>query len=196
MATNQLLQVYGDQIVFADVTDFPSSGAGPPITANNSLIRGTAQQLIQLDLTGVTAAAFRQSTKSVTLAITDAAWGIEYRVKACTEHETAPAAGGTVDFWWSTSQSATAAVGNSGGASGADSAYTAAGEGQMIYIGSLDLRNTVINIGEVGIFTPLDLFGSLIVQNNGSTAFRSTATAMDETHIIMEPLIPDLQAAA
>ncbi len=192
MTTNAVLLKLGTQLLFADhATDFGAA----PATAANSKIRGTPTD-IQMDLTGVSAAAFRQSAKSASLIITGAELAEFWTGFACIEHETAPAAGGSVDFWWGTSPSVTAGTGNDGGLSGSDAAYTAVGQNQLIYIGSLFLKNTVINIGPIGKFFMPEAFGSLLIQNNGSTALRSTATAMDETHIVLNPYYRDIQAAA
>lgn len=192
MATQQILQVQGTQLLFADATDFPNSGGGPPTTAANNLIIGTPTK-VQIDLTNVSAAAMRQSAKTADLG---AAWAVEWLFQACIEHESAPTAGGTVDFYWNASPNSTAATGNTGGASGSDAAYTAAGLDQMIKIGALYLRNTVINIGTVGTIWVPHRYGSLVVVNNGSTGLRTSATAMDETHITATPVVKDIQAAA
>ena len=193
MATNEVLLTQGTQLLFADhATDFGAA----PATAANSIIRGTPVD-IQIDLTNLAiSGGARQSAKSADLARTGTEIVEWWNCKACMENETAPAAGGTYDFYWNASPSATAATGNMGGASGSDAAYTAAGETQMTYIGSLRVKNTVINIGDVGNFSMTERYGSLIVINNTSTAARNTATAMDETHIVLNPLVPDIQAAA
>lgn len=191
MATNQVLRVQGTQLLFADhATDFGAA----PATAANSKILSTPTD-VQMDMTGVAAAAGRQSAKTGDLG---SAFAMDYYVEACIEFETAPTAGGTVDFYWSSSPSSTAANGNDGGADGTDSAYTEGSgeEEQLTFIGSLPLINNVINIGKVGTFTAGHRYGQMIIINNGSTALRSTATAMDETHIVMTPIIPDIQAAA
>lgn len=196
MATQEILQVYGQQLVFADVTDFPNSGVGPPTTGANDIRIGTPTA-VQIDLTGIAAAAARQSAKTATLARTGSAFPIRWTLGACMENETAPDAGGTYDFYWNGSPNSTAGTGNSGGASGADAAFTVGGEDQLIFIGSLTVLNNVINIDtDISVIQMPYLFGSLIVINNTSTATRSTATAMDETHVVLTPNIEDLQAAA
>ncbi len=193
MATQQVLRVNGTQLLFSDVTDFPNSGAGPPTTAANNIEIGTAT-VVQIDLTGVAAAAARQSAKTADLG---AAWSEEWLLAACIEFETAPAAGGRVDFYWNGSPNATAGTGNSGAASGADASYAVAGKAQLRLLGSLIVMNNVINISTaIRTFRMPYRYGSLIVINNASTAFRSTATAMDETHVTITPVIPDIQAAA
>jgi len=186
---NEYLTKDGTQLLFADhATDFGAA----PATAANSLIIGTPTD-VQLDLTGVAATGgARASTKSGDLGSVKAP---AYSVNACLEFETAPADGGSVDFYWALSPSVAAATGNPGGVTGTDAAFTdtAGNLGQMQPVGSLSLVNNVINIGYVGTFVPRFRYGSLVVVNNGSTALRSTATAMDETHIVMTPIIPELQ---
>lgn len=184
MANESDLTYDGNQLLFADhATDFGAS----PATAANSLLVGS-QTDIQIDLTGVAASGgARQSAKSASLGDPRVSM---YLFDACIEFETAPTDGGTVDFYWAGSPSATAATGNPGGATGSDAAFTDT-EGnlnQMQFIGSMTVRNNVINIGFVGILMPHHQYGSLVVVNNADQALRSTATAMDETHITATPL--------
>lgn len=186
MAANDLELKYtgGNQFMFADhAADFGAS----PATAANSLLVGS-QTDVQLDLTGVAASGgARQSAKSGDLG---SARPPLFRVDACVEFETAPTDGGTVDFYWGGSPSATAGTGNPAGCTGSDAAFTdtSGNLGQLTYIGSLSCRNNVINIGEVGILVPQHRYGILVVVNNADQALRSTATAMDETHIVLTPL--------
>lgn len=194
MTTQLILQQSGTQLLFADATDFPNAGAGPPTTAANSLIIGSPTK-VQLDMTDVAAAAARQSTKTATLAHTGTAWPPRWILGACVEHVATPTAGETVDFYWNASPSATAGTGNGGGATGADAAFAVAGLPQLIYIGSLILRAATINIDPaIGtLWTPY-LYGSLIVVNSSPTkAFHSV---MDETHVVLTPVLDDIQAAA
>lgn len=193
MATQEVLQVYGTSLLFADATDFPDSGAGPPTTAANDIRVGTGTK-VQIDLTGLAAAAGRQSAKTATLGT---AWPRDWKLGACIEWEAAPTAGGTVEFWWNASPSGTAGTGNAGGASGADAAYAVAGKTQLLFWGAMTVLNNVINIDPcVGTLWLPHNYGSLIVINSTDQPFRSTATAMDETHIVIYPNIPDIQAAA
>ena len=184
MANEVVLKYNGNQLLFADhATDFGAA----PATAANSLLQGT-QTDIQIDLTGLAASGGgRQSAKSASL-------GTErvplYKVDACLEFETAPSDGDSVDFYWAGSPSATAATGNGGGVTGSDSAYTdtTGTLAELQYIGSLICRNNVICIGEVGVLVPYQQYGTLVVINNADQALRSTATAMDETHIVFTPI--------
>ena len=194
MATQALLQKYRTQLLFADVTDFPNSGAGPPTAAANSLIVGSPTK-VQLDLTDVPAGDARQSAKTATLAHTGVAWPIEWVLGACLEHVATPTAGEVVEFWWNASPNSTAATGNSGAASGSDAAYAVAGKEQLIRIGALVLTANVINIdADIGRIWLPHLYGSLIVVNASPT--KAMHSVMDETHVTLTPIIPDLQAAA
>jgi hypothetical protein len=188
---NELLRKNGLQFLLRDATDFPNSGAGPPTTAANSLIIGTPTE-VQIDLTGIAATGGARQSAKMDLTTP---WGVSWTIDACIEFETAPADGGSVDFYWAKSPSATAGTGNAGGTTGADAAFTdtAGNLGQMVSLGSLPVRNNVINIGSVGLLTPTLQYGNLVVVNNASTAFRSTATAMDETHIVITEVIDELQ---
>lgn len=170
----------GGQFLFADhATDFGAA----PTTAANSLIIGTPTD-VQMDLTNLAASGGARESAKFDFGAT---WAGLHSVDACIEFETAPTDGETVDFWIAFSPSSTAGTGNPGSLTGADAAYTETDGklGQMRFVGSLPLENDVINIGHVGTFTPLHRYGILVIENNGSTNFRSTATAMDETHIII-----------
>lgn len=176
---------YGTQLLFADhATDFGAA----PATAANSLIIGAPTD-VQLDLTGVAASGgARQSTKTGDLGATR---GNIWRVDACLEFEAAPTDGGFVHFYWAGSPSATAGTGNPAGLTGSDAAFTdtTGNLGQLQHIGTLTVRNDVINIGRVGYVLAEHRYGILVVVNQASQAFRSTATAMDETHITMTEII-------
>ena len=189
MANEQLVKT-GIQFLFADhATDFGAA----PATAANSLIIGSPTD-VQMDLTGLSASGGATQRQSAKADLTTP-WSGLWTVDACIEHETAPADGGVVEFYWGASPSATAGTGNPAGLGGSDASYAPASglNGQLQFIGVLSLRNNVINIGHVGIFTPWYRYGMLVVVNQGSTATRSTATAMDETHIVMTEVIGELQ---
>lgn len=186
---NEVLIKYGTQLLFADhATDFGAA----PATAGNSLIIGTPTD-VQIDLTGLAASGgARHSAKTGDLGATRAR---SFRVDACLEFEAAPTDAGIVAFYWAGSPSSTAATGNPGGVTGSDAAYTETTGtlGQLQLIGAMTVRNDVINIGYVGTFIPEHRYGSLVVLNNADAALRSTATAMDETHITITPIIDEIQ---
>ena len=188
MASESLIK-YGTQLLFADhATDFGAA----PATAANSLIISTPTD-VQIDLTGVAASGgARQSAKTADLGAVRA--GL-YIVRACLEFEAAPSDGDQVNFYWAGSPSATAGTGNPAGLTGSDAAFTDT-PGlllQMQHIGPLSCRNNVICIGAVGYIVEPDRYGILVVVNNADQALRSTATAMDETHITVTPIIAEAQ---
>ncbi len=170
-AANDILNTVGTQIVFADHgTDYVGG------TTNNSLeIVGSTD--VQIDVTSLGALAARQSVK-VDLGATRAT---SYSVMMSLEMATDPVAGELVNLYWSPSVDSSAAVGNSGGASGADAAYAgyaastlAEGLVELIFIGSMSLAvmndaDSVPQLGYIAVFSPPDRYGSLIVEN-GSAA--------------------------
>ena len=116
-----------------------------------------------------------------------------------------PTAGDSVDLYWSESISATAAVGNQGSVTGADADYAgydtvtlAVALTQMKYIGSfpLGIANDAdgVQIGHVGIFSPLLQYGSLVYHWNAATVAIHTDSI--ECAVRFTPIIPDIQAAA
>ncbi len=188
MANEVLTKQGGRQLLYADhATDFGAA----PATAANSLIRGTPVD-VGMDLTGVAASGGARESDKASFATP---WGTRWTVDACLEFESAPADGGVVEFRWGASPSSTAATGNPGGLTGTDANFTdtVGNLGQMLFIGNLRVRNNVINIGHVGILVPPYEDGILVVVNRASTALRSTATAMDETHIVITEIIDELQ---
>jgi hypothetical protein len=187
---NEFLFKDGTPFLFADhATDFGAA----PATAANDIINGATVTDVQLDLTGVASAGGGRASAKVTLGATVRAR--RFRLEAVLENETAPADGGYFEFLWAPSRNATAANGNPAGLTGVDEAFTVTvGKlAQMQPIGVLGARNAVINIGRVGIFTPYSSYGMLVVLNYSSTALRSTATAMDETHLVLTPMPDELQ---
>ncbi len=194
MTTNKILQEFGTQLLFADhATDFGAA----PATAANSLIIGSPTD-VQMNLSVLADAAYWQSAKTASGDMDDT---VTHRPQlwvfgACFEHTATPAAGTNMVLWWNPSTNTTDGTGNSGGASGADATYTAAGTKQLMHIGTMILRNNVINvqnnIGTIWIPTP---DGSLIVQNNSGVAMVADGDA-DEIHIVATPTIVHIEAAA
>lgn len=192
MATQQVLQVHATGLLFADATDFPNAGAGPPTTAANDIRIGTGTK-VQIDLTAVAAAAARASTKTSDLG---SAWSQQWMLGACIESTGAPTAGGTIDFYWAPSPNSTAATGNPGNVSGTDAVYAVAGLPQLMYLGAMTVLNQVVNIDTaIRKFYMPNRYGTLVIVNNTDQAFAG-AGVMDETHITVTPVIPDIQAAA
>lgn len=198
MATNEILTKFGASFIFADATDFPNSGVGPPTAAANDVRIGSTSgaTVVQLDLTVLAASGGARESSKVDLLSTTK--GREWMLGACLEHVATPVDEETVNFYWAATPNGTAASGNPGALTGVDAGFTDTPGilSQMQFIGSLVLRANVINIdNEIGVFTPKHRYGMLVVINK-STATMFAAAAGDETHIIMTELIDDIQAAA
>ena len=193
MTTQAVLQKYGTQLMFADhATDFAGQA---PATAANSYIVGSPTS-VQMNFSIIAAAAAWESAKTATLAHTGSAWPMEWVLGAVMESTATPAAGGTFDFYWNASPSATAGTGNSGEASGVDSAIAITHLLALIPIGSMTVRANVINKdSNIGTLWLPHLYGSLIMVNNTSVAMVADADA-DECFAVLTPIIPDVQAAA
>lgn len=194
---NEVLRKYGISFIFADATDFPSSGVGPPTAGANDIRIGSTSgaTVAQLDLTVLAASGGARESDKVDLGVTTTLKGREWMLGACLEHVATPVDSETVDFWWAPSPNGTAASGNPGGLTGSDAGFadTAGILGQLIRIGSMTLRANIINIdNQVGTFVPPNRYGMLVVVNN-SAATMFAAAAGDETHIVMTELIDELQ---
>ena len=192
MATQTVLQKYGTQLIFADhATDFAGQA---PATAANSLVVGSPTS-VQMNLSVIAAAAAWESAKTATLANTGSAWPMEWTLGAVMESTATPAAGGTFDFYWNASPSPTAGTGNSGEASGVDSAIAITHLDALIYIGAMVVRANVINKNSnIGTLWLPHLYGSLIMVNNTDVAMVADGDA-DECFAVLTPIIPDIQAA-
>lgn len=181
------------QIVFADhATDFTAP------TSNNDLrvtTDGTQETDVQLDLTSLGDATYRQSAKFD--------FGADraefYNARGAFEIAATPVAGERIYLYLAPSHSSTAAKGNAGGVSGADSAYTgyssnaAASVKQLLLIGvgyvTAQATGTV-QIIEFGVFSPPERYGSLVVLNDSGAAFHSDAAEMN---IVFDPIVPEVQ---
>lgn len=195
MTTNEVLVKTGLQYLFRDPTDFDTATPFVPATAGNSLIiTGSDPTEVDIDLTGLVVNGSRESDKFDWTT----PWGRFWSFDACLEFETAPADGGAVHFYLGQSPITTAATGNPGGLTGTDADFTetSGNLGQLRRVGTLVVRNNVINIGHIGIIRPAWQYGILLINNQASTALRSTATAMDETHIVATEMVDEIQAAA
>lgn len=126
----------------------------------------------------------------------------EYSLKGALEWFAAVSAGGDVSCYWSPSNNSVVTDGNPGKPDGVDGAYTGDGGGtvaesvkQMQFIGAFittDLQG--VQIAEIGKFKPKGRFGQLIVVNNSGTTVCGTDDI--ESAIVMEAVVPDIQAAA
>lgn len=178
---NEILLKSGTPIVWADVTDYSSSGSG--FTRTN-----------QINMESLANNAARQGAKA-DLGATRAA---SYSVIVGWESGTAPTAGNRVDYYWSCSFSATAGTGNEGGASGSDASYKSGEEAewvkQLIFIGSLVLTNdgagTVQRKCINNNFIPPMRYGMPIVHNVSGQTSDTDAIQM---YIALVPNIDEIQ---
>ena len=183
---NEVLVKTGTAIILADVTDYSPTAA-----------RTLGTRTDQIDLTSLAAAAARQSDK-IDFGATRAEL---YDVRINFEIAADPTAGGTIDLYISPSHSGTANVGNVGHCTGADAAYAAiAGYTlaellkHLLFIGTVAVA--VQNDGDgvqsahVGVFSPTDRYGSIVVVNSCSQAFHGDA---DEHAIGFFPIIAEIQ---
>lgn len=188
MATNQVLYTLGTPIVIADSTYSPGT--------NTTL--GTRTD--DIDCAGLTTGQARMSVK-INLGDPHAK---EYSVDMTTETEDDGVAGDRVDLYWAESHSATAAVGNMGGVSGADADYTgyagltlAESLRHLKKIGSfpLGIQNDIdgVLIGFVGVLRPVQRYGVLVYHWN--TASVAAHVNSIEMAVRLTPIIPDIQAA-
>lgn len=188
MANNILLTV-GTQITFADHgTDFVGGAAKTSLEQAGSTD-------VQLDTTDVADTAGRESVK-VDLGATRAA---RYSVMASMEFAATPVTGEVVELYWAPSPDSAAANGNPMNIDGADAAAPS-GIGTLAelvavcqFIGVFVVTNdptAAVQTGFIGVFSPAERYGILIVKNESGAAFHSDAV---ETHIVFNPIIDQVQ---
>ena len=179
-----------DQITFADFADDFN-----PTAANDLRADGVVDTECQLLLAALADGAARQSTK-VDLGSLRAK---EYHVRAAFEMAATPVAGDVIELYWAPSQHATAANGNPGGTTGADAAYAgysanlASSVRQLIFIGPFVCTvqvTGVVQVADVGTFSPPERYGSLVVKNESAAAFHADDV---ESHVVFDPIIPEIQ---
>ncbi len=180
---DKVVQQVGTPIIVADATDHS------PATNNNL---GTRTD--QIDLTSVADDAARQSNQLDF----GASRALKLYMYAAFEFAATPVAGGKVEVYIAYSFSATAAVGNPGGVTGSDAAYTGTSAStltesvlQLQFIGNFvvtDDATGTVQIARIGEFSPIERYGSLVVVNRAGAAFHSdmveTSIRVSETDIV------------
>jgi hypothetical protein len=171
------------QISFADHPLTPSTA--------NVLEVGTPTD-VQITLANLSNGAARQSNQ-VDLGATRAA---KYNVIACLEFAVAPTVGAIVELYWAPSGNSTAANGNPGGVSGSDAAYTGDSSNlddavkQLYYIGPFvctEVEDTEgQQIADIGILTPKERYGTLVVKNESGQALHSDDVEMN---VVFNPIV-------
>lgn len=186
---NEVLIKVGTQISFADhATDFVGGAA------KTSLEQAGATD-VQIDLTSLADTAGRESAK-VDLGATRAA---RYSVMVAFEMAATPTVGEIIELYWAPSPDATAANGNPMEIDGVDAAAPS-GIGTLaelvrvcqligVFVCNDDITGSVQG-GFVGVFSPAERHGILIVKNESGAAFHSDAV---ETHIVFNPIVDEVQ---
>lgn len=186
---NEVLIKTGTQLSFADhATDFAGG------TAKTSLEQAGATD-VQIDLASLADTSGRESAK-VDLGATRAQ---RYSVMAAIEFAATPTIGELVELYWAPSPDATASDGNPMQIDGVDAAAPS-GIGTLAelvkvcqFIGVFtctDDITTDVQVGHIGVFSPAERYGILIVKNESGAAFHSDAV---ETHIVFNPVIDEVQ---
>lgn len=182
------------QIVFGN-----HAGDFSPTAANDLRIStdGSNETDVELVLLNLVDAAAAQSAK----ADLGANRADSYRVRACIEMQVAVAtAGEVVQFYWSESSSATAGTGNDGGCSGVAAAYSGYSADlvdsvkQLTLIGVLTMTDDAVDsvqIGKVGILSPGERYGSLVVKNEAGQTICDTDDI--ESVVVFDPIVPESQ---
>ena len=194
MANEILIHTSGAPICWADSVQYDGALSGYTRTH-------------ELQIKGLAANAARQGGKA-DLGVKRAQG---YAVKAAVAFASAPTAGGPTEFYWSSSPSASAATGNTGGynistgvpyVSGVDGTYTPAGGAEadideykqmLSFVGVLPaaadaevIQSKVIN----SYFTPPEQYGQFVVKNDASQAFSANGSGV---YIVMIPVMDEIQ---
>lgn len=113
--------------------------------------------------------------------------------------DVAPTAGLVVEFWWSSSPSATAGTDNTGACSGTDAAYTGSAGGsvdetklQLDFVGSLVLTPDADGVvqRQQFVFFPTQQYGMPVLVNKGGQALEGD----DDSHeIVIYPIVDEAQ---
>lgn len=123
----------------------------------------------------------------------------QYAVRISIELDVDLSSAGTIEVYHSSSPSGTAATGNTGGASGANEAYTAGANSQLehlMLVGILALPAScdadIAYDGIVGYISIPERYGMPVVVNKSGQAFEATA---DKIYVAYLPVIDEIQNA-
>ena len=148
---------------------------------------------VEFDIGGLANAGAWQSAKT-DLGATRAA---NYAVRLGVEFDVDLAAIGSIEVYWSSSPSGTAATGNTGGASGANEAYTVSTTVALEHLqplGVMYLKSGLLDDtcyqAQIGIFTPAERYGSIVLVNKSGQALEATADTM---YIALIPIVDEVQ---
>lgn len=191
MATNDVLIKQGTQIVFGATATWNPADDGTNLAEGDAIT-------VEMGMTAIVDGAGVQSIK-IDLGAKRAA---EYSVFGAFDFTGETPTKGSVDLYWAPSTSGTGATGNIAGNSGADAACPDGALGSITlvefiglcqFIGALvNHDGAVVQNGFIGVITPLHRYGQMIVVNNANDAFEADEV---EHHIVMNPLVDEIQAA-
>lgn len=186
------------QICFADhATDFSPTAANDLRVTTDGSFETDCQMLLENVASGNGTTTGGWQSAKVDLG---AKWAREYKVRAAFELAATPTAGYTINLFWAPSSSATAATGNAAGVSGSSAAYTGYANNnlnslkQLTFIGAFVCTaqaTGTIQVAEVGVFAPLERYGSLVIYNASGAAFHSDSA---EHHVVFDPILEEFQA--
>ena len=124
-----------------------------------------------------------------------------YTVTAVLEFDAGPTTGELVEFYWAASSQSTAANGNPGYATGVTGAYDggvatlAEGVAQLAFIGVMVCSaDAAKQLAHVGVFSPTERYGSLIVKNESGVTIADTDSV--ESAVVLTPIVDDIAAAS
>ncbi len=185
---NEVLVKVGTQLSFADHGDEFSADS------QTSLEQGTPTD-VQIDVGSVPNAGGRESDK-VDLGATRAA---RYSVMASFEFAATPTSGAFVQLYWAPSPDSADANGNPMNIAGEDAAAPS-GLGTLAELVKAcqnigvfpctDDATGAVQTAPVGVFSPQERYGILIVKNESGAAFHSDAV---ESHIVFNPIVDEIQ---
>ena len=189
MAAGDVTLTVGTQL------SFKNNAAFAPASATTNLEAGTPTD-VEISLASVADTAARESAKA-DLGANRAEW---YSVEAAFEFAATPVSGDVVELYWAPSPSGTAANANPMNIDGADAAAPS-GIGTLAelvrvcqFIGTFictDDATTAIQVGHVGVFSPAERYGILIVKNESGAAFHSDNV---EIHVVFNPILRNVAA--
>jgi hypothetical protein len=187
---NEILQKVGTQVRFC------VSGSFNPVNAKSNLTIGTPTD-VAITLASLASGSARQSAKADLGEKRPAAYAVMASVDFTGE---TPSDTGRIDFYWAPSTSVTTAQGNVAGNSGTDAVaphetLSSSSLAEFVrlcqFVGSLTVHNDgTVHTGFIGIFTPSNRYGQLIVVNNSGDAFEDND---EENHVVFNPIVDEVQ---
>ncbi len=189
MPTEILIKTGATQISFADhATDFIGGAA-------KTTVELSPTSDVQIDLTSLGDGSARESAK-IDLGAVRAA---RYNVMATFEFAVAPVTGDLVELYWAPSPISTPANGNPMSIDGVDavspSGFSTLDELIAVcqFIGTFVCSadaTTTIQTGHVGVFSPAERHGILIVKNESNQAMVADAV---EANVVFNPIVDEAQ---